>query len=151
MQVGWLDTVSLHPDYAGKSNCTVGVRCHPPAVITKMEALGARVVTRFGKDVTHIIFQKHAKTASAEQREAEAAELRALYDKIEKVQLPAVRPGGPSAAWQGLACPRWLGLQLLAGPWPGSPACLRALCDMIDQLQLRLLCVTGPTSRSVQL
>ena len=85
--------------------CTVAVRCHPPAVITKMEALGARAVTRFSKDVTHIIFQKHAKSASAEQREAEAAELRALYDKIEKVQLPAVRPGGPSAAWPGLACP----------------------------------------------
>ena len=93
---------------SNKCKCTV-------AVITKMEALGARVVTRFNKDVTHIIFQKHAKTASAEQREAEAAELRALYDKIDKVQLPAVRPGGPSAVWAGLACPCWPGLQLLTG------------------------------------
>ena len=91
---------------SSKGKCTVQVRCHPPAVITKMEALGARVVTRFSKDVTHIIFQKHAKTASVEQREAEAAELRALYDKIEKVHLLAVRLGGLSAAWPGMACPR---------------------------------------------
>lgn len=116
-----------------------------------MEALGARVVTRFSKDVTHIIFQKHAKTASAEQREAEAAELRALYDKIEKVQLPAVRPGSLSAAWPGLACPHWPGLQLLAGPQQGLPACLRGLCDSIDKVQLRALRVTKATSRNFQL
>ena len=132
---------------SSKCNCTVEVRCHPSAVITKMEALGARVVTRFSKDVTHIIFQKHAKTANAEQREAEAAELRALYDKIEKVHLPPVRLGGLSPAWPG-----WhVRAGCVCSFSPGHSRGHRVLFDMIDSWQLRVLCVTIATPRSFQL
>lgn len=53
----------------------------------KLESLGARVATRLGKEVTHIIFQRQ-RSADAQEQEAEDSELQLLYDKAAKVRLP---------------------------------------------------------------
>ncbi len=53
-------------------------------ISTKLTDLGARVTSRFSKDVTHVVFQKRLKP-TPEQQLAEASDLRALYDKAAKV------------------------------------------------------------------
>ena len=52
-------------------------------IATKLTDLGARVTSRFGRDVTHVVFQKRLKP-TPEQQTAEASDLRALYDKAAK-------------------------------------------------------------------
>ncbi|KAA6420103.1 MAG: hypothetical protein FRX49_09952 [Trebouxia sp. A1-2] len=54
-------------------------------ISTKLTDLGARVTSRFSKDVTHVVFQKRLKP-TPEQQLAEASDLRALYDKAAKEQ-----------------------------------------------------------------
>lgn len=53
-------------------------------ISTKLTNLGAKVTKRFGKDVTHIVFQKRLQP-SPEQLVAERADLRALHDRASKV------------------------------------------------------------------
>jgi hypothetical protein len=54
------------------------------AVTKKLKDLGARISARIGKEVTHIIFQrKH--NATAEEVAAEDEQLRALFEKANKV------------------------------------------------------------------
>ena len=55
-------------------------------ISTKLTDLGARVTSRFSKDVTHVVFQKRLKP-TPEQQIAEASDLRALYDKASKVAI----------------------------------------------------------------
>ena len=52
----------------------------------KLEGMGARVVTRLGKEVTHIVFQRQ-RSADKEEQDADDVELRSLYDKAAKVWL----------------------------------------------------------------
>lgn len=54
------------------------------SISTKLTDLGAKVTKRFGKDVTHIVFQKRLQP-NTEQLIAERADLRALHDKALKV------------------------------------------------------------------
>ncbi|KAL0055045.1 hypothetical protein WJX82_006219 [Trebouxia sp. C0006] len=56
-------------------------------ISTKLTDLGARVTSRFSKDVTHVVFQKRLKP-TPEQQLAEASDLRALYDKAAKADNP---------------------------------------------------------------
>lgn len=56
------------------------------AISQKLESLGARVATRLGKEVTHIIFQRQRNVDQQDQL-AEDSELRGLYDKTAKVCL----------------------------------------------------------------
>ena len=72
---GVVALVSFRPDNTFNFKQTVS---------TKLTDLGARVTSRFGKDVTHVVFQKRLKP-TAEQQLAEASDLRALYDKTAKV------------------------------------------------------------------
>eukprot|EP00798_Chlamydomonas_sp_ICE-L_P009913 gene9913-7780_t len=55
---------------------------------TKLAQLGARLVTRLGKDVTHIIFQKIA-MPNLSQKAAEEEKLRELHEKIAKASFSA--------------------------------------------------------------
>lgn len=55
------------------------------ALSHKLEGLGAKLVSRLGKEVTHIIFMRQ-RTADAQEQAAEDSELRALYGKTSKVQ-----------------------------------------------------------------
>ena len=59
-------------------------------ISTKLTDLGARVTSRFSKDVTHVVFQKRLKP-TPEQQLAEASDLRALYDKAAKVRTSLAR------------------------------------------------------------
>ena len=52
----------------------------------KLEGLGAKVATRLGKEVTHIVFQRQ-RNAEKQEQEAEDVELRGLFDKAAKVWL----------------------------------------------------------------
>lgn len=59
------------------------------AITEKLLGLGARVASRLGKEVTHIIFQR-LRSADPQELLAEESELRAVYDKVSKVPFPAV-------------------------------------------------------------
>ena len=56
----------------------------------KIEGLGGRVVQRFGKEVTHVIFQR-LRAVVAEEQIAEDSVLLDLYDKASKVLLHCTR------------------------------------------------------------
>lgn len=56
-------------------------------LFNKLTDLGARVTKRFGRDVTHIIFQARFKP-TPEQEQIEKADLRALHDRAAKVHEP---------------------------------------------------------------
>lgn len=56
---------------------------HRHGLISKLEEHGAEIRTRFGKDVTHVVVQQ-AHSASEDGRAAGDAQLRAVFDKIEK-------------------------------------------------------------------
>lgn len=56
---------------------------HRNGLISKLEAHGAEVRTRFGKDVTHVVVQQ-THSALGDDRVAGDAQLRGLFDKIEK-------------------------------------------------------------------
>ena len=100
-------------------------------ISTKLTDLGARVTSRFSKDVTHVVFQKRLKP-TPEQQVAEASDLRALYDKAAKASVSGQKSGHMeamqtelSALWcrQRLQCTLfhyfgWKGLlQTKAGQW----------------------------------
>ena len=53
------------------------------SISTKLTNLGAKVTKRFGREVTHIVFQKRLQP-NTEQLIAERADLRALHDKASK-------------------------------------------------------------------
>ena len=53
-------------------------------VATKLRQLGASIAARLSKDVTHVVFHRSLEP-SPEAREAEDAELRALFEKGNKV------------------------------------------------------------------
>ena len=74
---GVVALVSFRPDKTFNFKQTVS---------TKLTDLGARVTSRFSKDVTHVVFQKRLKP-TPEQQIAEASDLRALYDKAAKASL----------------------------------------------------------------
>ena len=71
---GVVALVSFRPDKTFNFKQTVS---------TKLTDLGARVTSRFSRDVTHVVFQKRLKP-TPEQQVAEASDLRALYDKAAK-------------------------------------------------------------------
>ena len=50
------------------------------ALTQKLESLGAKVASRWGKEVTHIVFMRQ-RTAGVEEQLAEDSDLRALYEK----------------------------------------------------------------------
>ena len=52
------------------------------AISTKLQDLGAKVCTRLGKEVTHVIFQK----SQTEEKHAQEAELLRLYDRLAQVR-----------------------------------------------------------------
>lgn len=74
---GVVALVSFRPDKTFNFKQTVS---------TKLTDLGARVTSRFSRDVTHVVFQKRLKP-TPEQQVAEASDLRALYDKAAKASL----------------------------------------------------------------
>lgn len=63
------------------------------ALTNKLRALGARVAGRFGKEVTHIIFQRRFQP-SVQEKAKEEEDLRSIYDKLSKA--------GASQGWAGL-------------------------------------------------
>ena len=54
------------------------------AITSKLRQLGAKTTTRFGRDVTHVIFQRKL-DATAVEKAAEDAELRTVYERMAKV------------------------------------------------------------------
>lgn len=54
------------------------------AISLKLEDLGARVTSRLGKEVTHIIFQR-LRSSSPQEQLIEESELRNLYERVAKV------------------------------------------------------------------
>ena len=63
------------------------------ALHSKLRQLGARTASRINKDVTHVIFQRKLHP-SAQERAAEDADLRAIYERVPKVLItPRRKPG----------------------------------------------------------
>jgi len=58
-----------------------------PSIHAKLRSMGARVATRLGKDVTHVIFNRRL-NPSAQERNLEDADLRMLYDRIGRMDFP---------------------------------------------------------------
>lgn len=56
------------------------------AVTSKLTSLGARLASRYGKDVTHIVYLKKLLPSPQEQAQQDS-NLRDLYEKIGKVKL----------------------------------------------------------------
>lgn len=65
------------------------------AITSKLRQLGAKAAARFGRDVTHVIFQRKLQPSVLEKA-AEEAELRSVYDRMAKVCVHA-RYGHPQA------------------------------------------------------
>lgn len=77
MLSGVVALVSFRPDAIFNFKQTIS---------TKLTDLGARVTSRFSKDVTHVVFQKRLKP-TPEQQLAEASDLRALCDKAARASV----------------------------------------------------------------
>ena len=54
------------------------------ALTQKLESLGGRVVARFSKEVSHVVFRRSTH-ASPQEREEEDCDLRSLYARAAKV------------------------------------------------------------------
>lgn len=86
-------------------------------ISTKLTNMGARVTSRFSKDVTHVVFQKRLKPTH-EQQLAEASDLRALYDKAAKASTVY--------DWPGMA-PQRMHTDALASCNTGRESCARRI------------------------
>ncbi len=73
--------------------CASGAGSVQDALEARIQALGARVVPRLNKDVTHVVFQRQA-SVTREGRAAEDQELRALHDRVRRVSIVCVARTG---------------------------------------------------------
>ena len=106
-----------------------------PAIQRTLGQLGARVVSRLSKEVTHVVYERRAPQQRGGRDRAAEQELQELYKKVDKLDpRPAV------------VCPRWA--LPGAGCWAARPASGWALPEPFRPTQSSLCRAAGWRTRA---